>query len=402
MGRDTVNMQCAAYAKKRRDEWVKHLQFLIKPASSACNLRCRYCFYADIAQNRAVAHMGMMEPETVDALLREAFRCIDPDGAIHFAFQGGEPTLAGLAFFRDFSQKADRQRPRGVSLSYSIQTNGMAIDEQWIAYWKEYDFLVGISLDGYKDLHDHHRVDARGKPTWKKVSQAFKMLNAAGVRTNVLCVVTGPCARHPESVYRELKKLGAAYLQFIPCLDPLEKERGAMPFSLTPEAYGTFLCRLFDLWYQDWAKGDYHSIRFFDDHIHLLLGCPEQSACATCGRCGAYYVVEGDGSVYPCDFFVLDRWKMGTLGQTPLDEMARSEPAQAFLAWGQEKPAECAACRWRPLCNGGCKNDWERDGAAHNHYCKAYQTFFAHAEERLCIVARAEWQARRAMEYSAF
>lgn len=376
---------------------MKHLQFLIKPASSACNLRCRYCFYADIAQNRSVSHMGLMQPKTVDLLLKEAFSNIDPGGYIHFAFQGGEPTVAGLSFFQDFTKKVDLLKPGKISVSYSIQTNGTLLDAHWVIFLKQYDFLVGISIDGYKDLHNYYRVDAQGKETWKCVSHSFRMLTQAGVRTNALCVVTAQCAKHPDKVYRELKKLGAGFMQFIPCLDPIEEERGSMSFSLTPKSYGQFLCKLFDLWYDDWAKDNYHSIRLFDDYINLLLGCSEGTTCSTCGRCGVYYVVEGDGSVYPCDFFVLDQWKMGKLGEKSLMEMAQSQQAQDFLRWGQSKPAECASCRWLKLCNGGCKNDWERSGAEHNHYCEALKTFFAYTEERLCTVARAELQLRKSL-----
>lgn len=148
--------------------------------------------------------------------------------------------------------------------------------------------------------------------------------------------------------------------------------------------------------YDDWTKDNYHSIRLFDDYIHILLGCAEGTTCSTCGRCGVYYVVEGDGSVYPCDFFVLDQWKMGKLGENMLTEMAESQQAKDFLHWGQEKPTECTSCRWLKLCNGGCKNDWERSGQPHNHYCESLKVFLTHAEERLRIIARAELQARHA------
>ena len=381
---------------------MKNLQFLIKPASSACNLRCRYCFYADIAQNRSVSHMGMMGPETVDRLLSEAFANIEPKGSAHFAFQGGEPTVAGLPFFQSFTAKVAERKPKDVAVSYSIQTNGTLLNEAWAAFLKQHDFLVGISMDGYRDLHNYYRVNAEGKDTWKTVSGAFQMLTQAGVRTNALCVVTGQCAKHPDKAYRELKKLGVGYMQFIPCLDPIEEARGSMPFSLTPKAYGQFLCRLFDLWYEDWARGDYHSVRLFDDYVNILLGSTGWSTCATCGRCGAYFVVEGDGSVYPCDFFVLDRWKMGKFGENSLREMAESDEARDFLLWGREKPAECGSCRWFRLCNGGCKNDWERNGPPHNHYCEAFKIFFAHAEERLRLVAREELRVRRMAQMRRF
>lgn len=374
---------------------MKYLNFLIKPASSLCNLRCRYCFYADISRHRTEKSMGIMQPETVRLFLQQVFSQIEPGGNIHFAFQGGEPAVAGLSFFQDFTDQVASFHRKDVAVSYSIQTNGTLLDARWADFLKQHDFLVGISMDGYKDLHNHYRVDSEGNGTWNTVFRTFQMLKEAGVRTNVLCVVTGQCAKHPEKVYRELKKIGAEYMQFIPCLDPLDVSRGSMPYSLSPKAYGRFLCRLFDLWYEDWAQKNYHSIRLFDDYINIMLDGPSGTTCSTCGQCGNYFVVEGDGSVYPCDFFVLDQWKMGNIKEDDLAALAAGKQAAAFLQWGREKPAECAACRWRSLCNGGCKNDWERSGPPRNHYCEALRTFLAHAETRLRIIARAELQARR-------
>ena len=161
---------------------MKQIQFLIKPASSLCNLRCRYCFYADIANNRSIRNMGMMKQETIDRLLEEAFAHIAPGGGIHFAFQGGEPALVGLSFYDYFTAQADKRKPSGIAVSYSIQTNGTQFDESWIPLLKKYDFLVGISIDGYKDLHNHYRVDAAGKDTWKTVSHTFQMLTQVAGR----------------------------------------------------------------------------------------------------------------------------------------------------------------------------------------------------------------------------
>lgn len=373
---------------------MRFVNFLIKPASSACNLRCRYCFYEAESDVRAVKNFGVMQPQTVERLLADGYALSEPGGAVHFAFQGGEPTVAGLDFFKDFVARARALCPPRVHISFAIQTNGTLLDEDWAAFLKAEDFLVGLSVDGYSDLHDLYRVDARGRGTFGEVRKRLALLLRHGVRVNALCVVTAQCARRPEKAYNELKKLGVRYMQFIPCLDPMGEERGGQPFSLTPEAYGAFLCRLFDLWYADWAKGDYHSVRLFDDYVNLMLGEPN-ATCATCGRCGGYFVVEGDGSVYPCDFYAVDEWCMGRLGEVSLAGMADGEKARDFLLWGQQKPAECTACRWRALCNGGCKNDWigPRE-APHNYYCSALQTFFAHAEPELARIAAAERQAR--------
>ncbi|EJW98913.1 anaerobic sulfatase-maturating enzyme, partial [gut metagenome] len=256
------------------------------------------------------------------------------------------------------------------------------------------DFLVGVSVDGYRDLHDYNRVDAAKKGSYSRVVKTVKLLQQKGVDVNLLCVVTGLCARHPQKVYAGLKKLGG-YLQFIPCLDPLEEERGSAPYSLTPEAYGDFLCGLFDEWFRDWEKGQYISVRLFDDYVHLALGEPA-GTCATSGGCGSYFVVEGDGSIYPCDFYVLDPWRMGTVQEQSLQEMANGETARRFLKEGSQRPAECANCQWLRLCNGGCRRDWiwEADGT-HNYYCGAFQKLFEHAASRIQHIARCEMQMRR-------
>ncbi len=368
---------------------MKNVNFLIKPASSLCNLRCRYCFYADEAANRAQASMGLMSLETVELLLAEAFRVVDRHGLVTFTFQGGEPTLAGLGFFQSFVRRARELCPPGVTLNFAIQTNGVALNLEWAEFFRREDFLVGVSIDGFKELHNAHRVNGEGG-TWNLVGKHAELLLRGGVRTNALCVVTAQCARSPQKVYAGLKKLGFDYMQFIACMDPLGGERGQNAFSLTPRAYGEFLCALFDLWYRDWERREYHSVRLFEDYIHILLR-DDSSTCATCGQCGSYFVVEGDGTVYPCDFFALDDWRMGRLGEQSLAEMAEGETLRRFLAWGREKPARCAACPWRPLCNGGCKNDWAQgpEGIG-NYYCQAFQMLFAHGIERMMTIARAE------------
>lgn len=374
---------------------MRNVNFLIKPASSACNLRCRYCFYEDEAENRSTKNMGLMSEETAEKLLRSAYEEIEPGGSVSFAFQGGEPTFAGLDFFRFFTQKARELKPERVGISFAIQTNGTLLNEEWAELFRREDFLVGISLDGFKDCHDLHRVDARGGGTWNRVTRSLAVLKKHGVKVNALCVVTARCARSPEKAYSELKKLGFDYIQFIACMDPIGEERGCRGYSLTPVLYGRFLCRLFDLWYRDWESGNYHSIRLFDDYVHILLG-DGAGTCATCGSCGAYFVVEGDGSVYPCDFYVLDEWCMGSLHEAGLKELAASGKSREFLRWGTVKPAECAECRWRRICNGGCKNDWIRDESGeHNYYCSAFRELLDYAMPRLTAIARAETAARR-------
>lgn len=374
---------------------MRHINFLIKPASSLCNLRCRYCFYEDEAQNRTQKSHGILSEQTRETLLHRAFEAVEPGGSIRFAFQGGEPTVAGLDFFQGFVARAKALCPPRVSLYFAIQTNGTLLDEDWAAFLARERFLVGLSVDGEKDLHNLYRRDAEGRDTWNRVQKALKLLQKHRVETNALCVVTAQTAKHPESVYQALKRLGFAYLQFIACLDPIGEPRGTRPWSLTPEAYGTFLCRLFDLWYADWETGHYHSIRLFDDYIHILLG-DGATTCSSCGKCGTYFVVEADGSVYPCDFFALDAWRLGNLADHTLSELMQTEPAQRFLRESGQKPAACAACRYGRVCNGGCKNDWVRtELGSENYHCKAFSALFDYAMPRMQRIAKAELAMRQ-------
>lgn len=374
---------------------MKCVNLLIKPASSLCNLRCKYCFYEDEAQNRGQYCMGIMQEDLTDTLIRRAFDAVDPDGMVSFAFQGGEPTLAGLPYFLHFTEMVRQYCPQKIRVSFAIQTNGTLLNEDWVRFFKREGFLVGLSVDGFRKAHEAYRVDSEEKGTWKRVLAAKAVLDQHQVDYNALCVVTGACAEYPEKAYGSLKNLGFRYMQFIACLDPIGHKRGKEPWSLSPAAYGAFLCRLFDLWYQDWADGNYHSIRLFEDFVHILLG-DGASACATCGKCGEYLVIEGDGTVYPCDFFALDNWKIGRITEMTVSEMATSRQAVAFRDWGHIKPEECQTCPYGTICNGGCKNDWYTDETGtHNYFCAAFRSFLDYTLPRLHHIAQAELAARQ-------
>lgn len=374
---------------------MRFVNFLIKPASSACNLRCRYCFYEDEAQNREQACMGRMDSATAEKLIDRAFEASEPGGTVTFTFQGGEPTVAGLPFFEAFTACARAKQPPKVKLAFSIQTNGTLLTEDWAAFFQREGFLVGLSLDGYRENHNAWRVDPQGGETWGSCMAALELLKRHRVDVNALCVVTGQCARHPKKAYEALKRLGFDYIQFIACLDPIGEPRGGRPWSLTPSAYGKFLCQLFDLWYRDWETGHYRSIRLFDDYIHMLLG-DSTSTCATCGRCGGYFVAEADGSLYPCDFYVLDQWKLGTLDSGSLEALRSGADYRRFLDLGARPPEKCRACQWGRLCRGGCKNDWVwQDGVPENHYCPSFQALFRYALPRMLRIAREEARQRQ-------
>ena len=365
---------------------MKSLTFLIKPASSLCDLRCKYCFYHDISDIREVKSMGVMSESTARALVRSAFSAVEPGGFVQFTFQGGEPTLAGLDFFRGFLALEEHYRPKDVQVGHSIQTNGLRLNEEWAAFLGQYGFLVGISIDGTQAIHDAYRVDAAGNGTWERVAASLALLDRFGVETNLLCVVTSAVARVPQKVYASLRRLGNHPMQFIPCLDPMEAQRGAEAYSLKPEGYGRFLCSLFDCWYRDWKAGNYISIRTFDDYLRILMRM-NPSTCAASGACGSYLVVEGDGSLYPCDFYVLDQWKIGSIQDMTVEEAFSSPISRRFLAEGAARPENCRNCPWLPLCRGGCRRDWTQDQK--NYYCTAFSAFFRYSLPRLQEMARA-------------
>ena len=369
---------------------MRSLSFLIKPASGRCNLRCRYCFYHDVSAQRSSHDLGMMSDETLALLVREG--CELAGEQISFMFQGGEPMLRGLDFYKRLISLEKQYARPGLRINHAIQTNGTLITEEWASFFRENHFLVGISLDGTQELHDSSRVDAAGKGSWSAAVRGLELLKKKQVDFNILCVVTGAAARRGQAAYQNLKRLGGRFLQFIPCLDPLEDVRGSHSFSLSPQRYGRFLCTVFDQWYHDWETGQYISVRLFEDYVRLLAGQPA-GTCATTGTCGQYFVVEGDGSIYPCDFFVLDQFRMGRLGEQSLSELAHSELAAAFCARGRSFPEQCADCPWLPLCGGGCQRDWI--GTERNYQCEALRTFFSYAYPRLRHIAALERQANR-------
>lgn len=372
---------------------MKTLNFLIKPVSGLCNMRCRYCFYEDETVNRSQGNAGRMSEATADRLIEDAFSALDDHGLVTFAFQGGEPTLAGLDYFQHFVEKVFQCNTKRVQVNYAFQTNGLLLNEAWADFFSAHHFLVGISVDGTKAVHDQLRLDTASNGTWNRVCKAVALLQKKKVDVNLLCVVSRLCAKSPVKVYHSLQKLGVRYLQFIPCLDPLDAPRGSMVYSLTPDLYGKFLCSLFDEWFLDWKSGNYTSIRLFDDYVHLAMGLPA-STCSISGSCGAYLVVEGDGSLYPCDFYCLDNWNLGKVGQQPLESFLNGKKEASFLEQGKQHPAECAACRWHQLCLGGCKRDWYSDETGnHNYFCTAFRTFFAYASDRLAFIAQIERQA---------
>ncbi|MDO4741203.1 MAG: anaerobic sulfatase maturase [Eubacteriales bacterium] len=362
------------------------LSLLIKPASSACNMRCRYCFYADEAMNRTVYSFGQMSEETLENVLRKAFAYAE--GALHIGFQGGEPTLRGLDFFRTCARLCRELNQKGLRVSLALQTNGLLLDEEWAKFLHEERFLVGLSLDGTQALHDRLRPDAAGQGTFSRVLAAAELLRGHRVDFNVLTVVTSYAAKNIGRIYAFFRKNGLLYQQYIPCLDPLGEPRGLSEYSLTPPLYARFMKDLFDLWYDDVAHGRFIYVRHLENLLAAAAGRPPEH-CGMLGRCAMQGVVEADGSVYPCDFYVLDRYRLGNLNECDFPELMRALQQSGFIEESLLPAEECRRCEWAALCRGGCRRD--RDAGDHlalNYFCPAYRSFYPYALPKLQALLR--------------
>ncbi len=361
---------------------MQYLNLLIKPASGMCDMRCRYCFYADETSKRDIPNYGFMSVDTLKNILKNTLSEVTRH--ITIAFQGGEPTLAGLSFFRQVVELVPQFNVNKVQVAYAIQTNGLSIDDDWCRFFKENNFLVGLSLDGAKDLHDKYRIDAAGKGTYSRVLRAKQLLFNHGVDTNVLAVLTKDSCRSFNKTYNFFNRSGLEYQQYIPCLDPLGDKRGGEEWSLTPDDFEKYLKSAFDCWYHDAMSGKKKYHRFFDNLLLMVDGRPYE-ACGMSGVCSMQYVIEANGDVYPCDFYMLDDYRLGNLNENSLKEIDEKRDEIGFVKQSTHVAEQCKVCRWYRICRGGCRRDrdYYEDGLGANYFCKAYKNFYPFALPRL-------------------
>lgn len=345
------------------------LSIMIKPASSLCNLRCKYCFYADVSSQREFENFGLMAEETAEKLISSALDFADGE-SVAFAFQGGEPLLRGMEFFESFAQKVDFHNTKGSEIFYSLQTNGILIDEKWAEFFRKNRFLIGLSLDGNYGCN-RFRVDANNENVYYTVSEKAEILKKHKVEFNILTVLTGLAAENGAEIYKALRDSGYKYLQFIPCLRPFG-DKSENQLYMTPKQFEKFLIEVFNLYVKDFYRGNYVSVRYFDNLVRMYLGDrPEQ--CGLCGHCTHQFVAEGNGNIYPCDFYCTDEWLLGNINEVSLESMAKSEKAKKFIVESLSTGEECKACKFFPLCRGGgCKRQ-----KADRDYCQSYKSFFS-------------------------
>ena len=350
---------------------------LIKPASAVCNLDCTYCFYLDReADPYHALPARQMSLETLEHLVDSYLTYSYPSAS--FTFQGGEPTLCGLPFYRRLVELQQERGRRGQSVSNAIQTNGILITREWGKLFREYHWLVGLSVDGPEELHDKYRVNKAGHPTFQAVMKGLEALRAENVEVNVLCVVSQANVERARQVYRFFRSLGMEYLQFIPLV-----------LDITPEAYGRFVIEIFELW---WPERRRVRVRFFDNVAESLAGL-DPGSCTLHSSCDSYAVVEYNGDVYPCDFFVENSWKLGNINQDSWPELAARRRRHEFAANKSRLHADCQTCEWLSICRGGCPKDRHaQQGNLEDldYFCAAYKMIYP----RIAAPLRKEVQER--------
>lgn len=370
-------------------------QLLIKPSSADCNLRCVYCFYLEKGALYPQQRTHRMSNEVLREMVRQMMSRRLPQ--VGFSWQGGEPTLLGLDFFRRTVEYQQQFGHSGQVVANSLQTNGILINDEWSQFFAQYHFLIGLSLDGPPDVHDRYRLSANGRGSHAHALRAMRSMRKHGVEFNILAVVNDFSVRHAKRIYQYLREQDLGFLQFISCVERDPQTGGPAPFSVSPEAYGDFLCTVFDEWVRDFRDGlPMVSERTFDGLLHTYLGEPSPT-CVFMETCGDYVVVEHSGDVYSCDFFVEPSCYLGNLLERDLHLLAASPKQVAFGERKCDLPPECQSCRWLRHCHGGCPKDRQVVAATQgcNYLCPAYKRFFAHSEATF-IELRDRWLAQMA------
>jgi uncharacterized protein len=310
-----------------------------------------------------------MSLETIENIIKDVFS-LNPE-ALVLAFQGGEPTLVGLDFYKETIRLISIYNKKGINVSYSIQTNGILLDINWCKFLKINNFLVGVSLDGNKLIHDKNRVDANNQGTFTKVMKAIELLKKFHVEFNILTVVNNDLVKDIEKVYHYFVTHDFNFMQFIPCLSSIGHIQEK---ALSKDNYYSFLNKLFDLWYIDIVKGKKVSIRYFDNLVGIILGFNSQS-CDLNGKCSNNLIIESNGDIYPCDFYVLDDFKIGNINDG-LVNIYINKIRLEFIDSSMAISDKCLKCKFYELCRGGCKKHKELNNDDLNYFCLSYYNFF--------------------------
>ena len=372
--------------------FAKPLYVMLKPASAHCNLACKYCYYLEKNKLYPTAQRHLMSDEMLEQFTREYIEA-QTMSQVLFTWHGGEPLLRSIDFYRK-ALSLQQKYAGGRRIDNVIQTNGTLLTDEWCEFFAQNHWLVGISIDGPQPYHDHYRLTAAGKPSWKKVMQGIKLLKKHGVEWNAMAVVNAYNANHPMEFYRFFKENGCQFLQFTPIVERLTRhedgrtlaslaDKNEIPLSeasVTPEQWGYFLCAIFD----EWVRKDVGKIfvEIFDCTLANWMGI-SPSICAYSKECGHAGVMEHNGDVYSCDHFVFPEYKLGNIRDHSLIDMLYGEQQQEFSRLKHSSlPRQCKECDMEFACHGECpKNRFMKDkygDSGLNYLCPGYYHYYQH------------------------
>lgn len=387
--------------------FARPLYVMLKPAGSLCNLRCKYCYYLEKNALYTEQKNHVISDEMLDKFIREYIEAqTSPD--VLFCWHGGETLMRPISFYRR-AIELQRKYARGRRIDNTIQTNATMLTDEWCEFFRENNFLVGVSIDGPQEFHDEYRRTATGKPTFHKVMQGIRLLNKHNVEWNALAVVNDFNADYPLEFYNFFKEIGCHYIQFTPIVErrierndglslaPGMEEGGELvDFSVTPEQWGKFLCTIFD----EWVRHDVgtYFIQIFDATLANWAGV-QPGLCSLAKECGHAGVMEFNGDVYSCDHFVYPEHLLGNINEKTITEMMYGEKQREFAKLKHELlPQQCRECPVEFACHGECpKNRFTRDKYGNpglNYLCKGYRQFFKHVKPYMDFM-KGELDAKR-------
>lgn len=347
---------------------------MAKPSSFHCNIQCEYCFYLEKEQYFG-QKATFMSPETLKNYIRNYIES-HSGSRVEFAWQGGEPTLLGLDFYKQ-AVRYQQQFANGKTIHNAFQTNGIALNKQWAEFFQQHQFLIGLSIDGLSAVHNRYRISSNGNPTFDKVLSALELLKSHQVDFNTLTVVNDQNWQKGKETYLALKNLGSTFMQFIPVVERNPHNQQVTDFSVPRHGYGYFLFELF----QEWIKNDVGNIYIleFENLFGQYLGYPS-SSCIFQPTCGQSLISEANGDVYSCDHFVYPEYKVGNLNQQSLVDIVLSPQQRQFGLQKQRLTSICKGCDFLKFCNGGCPKhriiSLANETEKHNYLCESYRYFF--------------------------
>ena len=388
--------------------FAKPLYVMLKPAGAHCNLACKYCYYLEKNNLYDKSHRHIMSDEMLEQFTREYIEAQTMPQVL-FTWHGGEPLMRSIDFYKK-ALTLQKKYARGRRIDNVIQTNGTMLTDEWCEFFAQNNWLVGISIDGPQEFHDHYRLTSTGNPSWQKVMHGIELLKKHHVEWNAMAVVNAYNANHPLEFYHFFKDNGCQYLQFTPIVERLtkhqdgrtlasladDKEIPLADFSVTPEQWGSFLCAIFD----EWVRNDVGKmfVEIFDCTLANWMGVLP-GICAYSKNCGHAGVMEHNGDVYSCDHFVFPEYKLGNIRDHTLIEMLYGDKQHAFSRLKHTSlPRQCKECDMEFACHGECpKNRFEKDKYGEpglNYLCKGYYQYYYHVAPYMDFMKR-ELQAQR-------